>query len=246
MTDPFILPSVFRRRLSRRDALALLGKTAVCLVAANLGPGRARAAGSDPLCVVRPAQTEGPYFVDEQLNRSDIRSDPSGGAIKPGTPLALTVVISRLSGGACRPLEGAHVDIWHCDATGLYSDVKDPRFTTIGQKFLRGYQLTDAKGEARFLTIYPGWYEGRTVHIHVKVRTNPRDWRGYEFTSQMYFDDAFTDRVYAAAPYATRGPRTARNQDDRIFRRGGDRLILDPTPTADGYAAVFAVGLQVP
>jgi len=245
MTDPFILPSVFRRRLSRRDALALLGKTAVCLVAANLGPGRARAAGSDPLCVVRPAQTEGPYFVDEQLNRSDIRSDPSGGAIKPGTPLALTVVASRLSGGACRPLEGAHVDIWHCDATGLYSDVKDPRFTTIGQKFLRGYQLTDAKGEARFLTIYPGWYEGRTVHIHVKVRTNPRDWRGYEFTSQMYFDDAFTDRVYAAAPYATRGPRTARNQDDRIFRRGGDRLILDPTPTADGYAAVFAVGLQM-
>lgn len=245
MTDPFILPSVFRRRLSRRDALALLGKTAVCLVAANLGPGRARAAGSDPLCVVRPAQTEGPYFVDEQLNRSDIRSDPSGGAIKPGTPLALTVVASRLSGGACRPLEGAHVDIWHCDATGLYSDVKDPRFTTIGQKFLRGYQLTDAKGEARFLTIYPGWYEGRTVHIHVKVRTNPRDWRGYEFTSQMYFDDAFTDRVYAAAPYATRGPRTARNQDDRIFRRGGDRLILDPTPTADGYVAVFAVGLQM-
>jgi len=246
MTDHVLLSSLFRRQLSRRDTLALLGKSAVCLVTAGLWPRVAGAAGPDPLCVVRPTQTEGPYFVDEQLNRSHIRSDPSGGAIKTGTPLSLTVAASRLGGGACHPLEGAHVDIWHCDATGLYSDVKDPRFNTTGQQFLRGYQLTDAKGEARFLTIYPGWYEGRTVHIHVKVRANPKDRRGYEFTSQMYFDDALTDRVYAAAPYAARGPRTARNHDDFIFRRGGDRLMLDPTQTADGYAATFAVGLQMP
>jgi len=246
MPDYFTWSPLFRRQLSRRDTLALLGKGAVCLVAASLWPRGAGATGSDPLCIVRPAQTEGPYFVDEQLNRSDIRSDPSGGVIKPGTPLALTVVASRLSGGACRPLEGAHVDIWHCDATGLYSDVKDPRFNTTGQQFLRGYQITDATGEARFVTIYPGWYEGRTVHIHVKVRTTPQDRRGYEFTSQMYFDDTFTDRVYAAAPYAARGPRTARNQDDFIFQRGGDRLVLNPTPAAEGYAATFAVGLQMP
>ncbi|MDF0643206.1 MAG: intradiol ring-cleavage dioxygenase [Nitrospira sp.] len=247
MIDPWMWPSSLRQRLSRRDALTLLGNGAICLVAASLlRPRRAAASGSDPLCVVRPTQTEGPYFVDEHLNRSDIRSDPTDGTIKPGTPLALTVMASRISGDACRPLEGAHVDIWHCDAMGLYSDVEDPRFNTTGHKFLRGYQITDAKGEARFLTIYPGWYEGRTVHIHVKVRTDPRDRRGFEFTSQMYFDDAFTDRVYAVAPYASRGPRTARNQDDRIFRRGGDRLMVDPTPTAAGYAATFAVGLQLP
>jgi len=246
MTDHATSSSLLARGLSRRDALALLGKSAVCLVAASLWPRGAEATGSGPLCIVRPAQTEGPYFVDEQLNRSDIRSDPSSGAVKPGTPLALTVVASRLSGDACRPLEGAHVDIWHCDAMGLYSDVTDLRFNTTDQQFLRGYQLTDAKGEARFLTIYPGWYEGRTVHIHVKVRTAPRDRRGYEFTSQMYFDDAFTDRVYTAAPYSARGPRTARNQDDRIFRRGGGQLILDPAQADGGYAATFAVGLQMP
>jgi protocatechuate 3,4-dioxygenase beta subunit len=180
------------------------------------------------------------------LNRSDIRADPTDGTVKPGTPLALTVAVSRISGEACQPLEGAQVDIWHCDAMGLYSDVEDRRFNTIGRKFLRGYQTSDARGEATFQTIVPGWYEGRTVHIHVKVRTDPRSRRGYEFTSQMYFDDAFTDRAHTAAPYASRGLRTARNQDDRIFRQGGDRLLLNPVQTADGYAATFAVGLQLP
>jgi protocatechuate 3,4-dioxygenase beta subunit len=196
--------------------------------------------------VVRPEQTEGPYFVDERLNRSDIRSDPTDGQVRPGTPLALTLAISRLSAGDCRPLPGAQVDMWHCDALGVYSDVKDPAFNTIGQKFLRGYQITDARGEVKFLTIYPGWYEGRTVHIHVKVRTAAQAGRSFEFTSQMYFDDGLSNRVYADAPYATKGKRSARNQDDRIFRRGGDQLMLAPTPVTDGYAATFAIGLQVP
>jgi protocatechuate 3,4-dioxygenase beta subunit len=196
--------------------------------------------------VVRPEQTEGPYFVDERLNRSDIRSDPSDGHIIPGTMLTLTVLVSRLGAGDCRPLEGAQVDIWHCDALGIYSDVNDPSFKTLGRKFLRGYQITDAKGEAQFVTIYPGWYEGRTVHIHVKIRTEPQAKRSYEFTSQMYFDDGLTDRIHADQPYAAKGRRNARNQDDRIFRRGGDQLMLAPTATADGYAATFAIGLQLP
>jgi len=196
--------------------------------------------------MVRPEQTEGPYFVDERLNRSDIRSDPTNGQVKAGTPLALTLAISRIIAGDCEPLADAHVDIWHCDARGVYSDVKDPSFNTVGQKFLRGYQITDAHGEVRFLTIYPGWYQGRTVHIHVKVRTAPQTKRSFEFTSQMYFDDTLSERVYADAPYATKGKRTARNQDDRIFRRGGEQLMLAPMPTADGYVATFAIGLQFP
>ena len=138
------------------------------------------------------------------------------------------------------------MDLWHCDALGRYSDVEDPHFNTHGQKFLRGYQLTDARGEAKFLTIYPGWYEGRTVHVHVKVRTAPVAQRSLEFTSQMYFDDGLTDRVHADQPYAAKGRRNARNQDDRIFRRGGDQLMLAPTAAADGYAATFAIGLQLP
>ena len=233
--------------LSRREVVAYLGAAgAVWLAGGNLFPRRAVAGTLGSSCVVRPEQTEGPYFVDERLNRSDIRSDPTDGRVRPGTPLALTLLVSRLNAGDCQPLPGAQVDIWHCDALGVYSDVRDPGFNTIGQKFLRGYQETDAHGEARFVTVYPGWYPGRTVHIHFKIRTAPVAQRSFEFTSQWYFDDGLTDRVHAAPPYAAQGPRTARNQHDWIFRRGGDQLMLAPTTVADGYTAAFAIGLQLP
>ncbi|TKB53551.1 MAG: twin-arginine translocation pathway signal protein [Nitrospira sp.] len=235
------------RLLSRRNVLRYLGATgAAWLMAGSLDPRRVAASTLGLSCVVRPEQMEGPYFVDERLNRSDIRSDPTDGRVKPGTPLALTLLISRLNAGDCQPLAGAQVDIWHCDAQGLYSDVQDPGFNTIGQKFLRGYQNTNERGEVRFVTVYPGWYPGRTVHIHVKIRTTPVAKRNFEFASQLYFDDGLTDRVHTAHPYAANGPRTARNQHDWIFRRGGDRLMLVPTTVADGYAASFAIGLQLP
>lgn len=234
------------RLLSRREVLRLLGATGTLWLADGLNPFRAGADTRDPSCVVRPEQTEGPYFVDERLHRSDIRSDPTDGLVRPGTPLALTVLVSRLGPGDCQPLPGAQVDIWHCDALGIYSDVRDPDFNTIGRKFFRGYQITDARGEARFVTIYPGWYEGRTVHIHFKIRTAPAARRSFEFTSQMYFEDGLTDRVHAGPPYAARGQRIARNQHDRIFRRGGDQLMLVPAAAADGYAATFEIGLQLP
>jgi protocatechuate 3,4-dioxygenase beta subunit len=233
------------RFLSRRDALRLLGGSAVCLISSRMMI-RSAAGETSRLCVLRPEQTEGPYFVDERLHRSDIRSDPATGAVKPGMPLALTVALSRVDRGACQPLANAQVDIWHCDALGVYSDVEDPGFSTIGQKFLRGYQVTDSDGEAKFLTIYPGWYRGRTVHIHVKVRTKTKGGGTLVFTSQMYFDDAFSDRIYAAPPYAAKGTRTARNQDDRIFRRGGEQLMLAPTYISDAYETRFAIGLQFP
>ena len=235
------------RFLSRREVVALLGATgAAWLMAGSLALRRALARMPGPLCVVRPEQTEGPYFVDERLNRSDIRLDPADGQVKPGTPLALTLKVSRLSAGDCHPLAGAQVDLWHCDALGVYSDVRDTGFSTIGQKFLRGYQLTDARGEAQFITVYPGWYPGRTVHIHFKIRTATLARRNVEFTSQLYFDDELTDRVHADQPYAAKGPRTARNRHDFIFRRGGNHLMLDPIATADGYSALFAIGLQLP
>ena len=235
------------RLLSRREVVSLLGTTgALWLMGGSLFSRQSNAGTHVPTCVVRPEQTEGPYFVDERLNRSDIRSDPTDGQVKPGTPLALTLQIFRLGPGDCLPLAGAQVDIWHCDALGVYSDVQDPGFNTIGRKFLRGYQITDARGEAKFVTIYPGWYEGRTVHIHVKIRTAPVAQRSLEFTSQMYFDDELTDHVHADQPYATKGRRNARNQHDRIFRRGGDQLMLAPTAAANGYAATFGIGLQLP
>jgi protocatechuate 3,4-dioxygenase beta subunit len=233
--------------LSRREVVALLGSTgAAWLLGPRSRPGQAADTTPIPPCVVRPEQTEGPYFVDEALNRSDIRSDPADGTVTPGVPLALTILVSRLRAAACAPLPDAQVDLWHCDALGVYSDVRDPGFDTTGRKFLRGYQITDARGAARFLTVYPGWYAGRTVHIHFKIRTAPSAGRGLEFTSQLYFDDALTDRVHTAAPYASRGRRTMRNRDDRIYRRGGDQLTLAPVDTADGYRASFAIGLQLP
>ena len=235
------------RILTRREALVLLGGSGAALLTGSGLLHGLSAAGAEvpPECVARPEQTEGPYFVDERLNRSDIRSDPPGGTPKPGLPLALSLTISSLRGGTCRPLPGAQVDLWHCDADGVYSDVTDPHFRTVGRRFLRGYQMTDARGMVRFTTIYPGWYEGRTVHIHFKVRTAAASSPGHTFTSQLYFDDALSDRVLGRAPYAGRGPRTTRNADDRIFRQGGQQLMLDPRPARDGYAANFAVGLQL-
>jgi protocatechuate 3,4-dioxygenase beta subunit len=121
-------------------------------------------------CIAQPEQTEGPFFVDEALERSDIRFDPATGKVSAGAPLALQFVLSRVTkDGACAVLRGAKVDIWHCDALGLYSDVRDRRNDTRGQQFLRGYQVSDADGIVRFATIYPGWYGGRAGHIHFKV-----------------------------------------------------------------------------
>lgn len=235
------------RLLSRRELLHYLGAAgAAWLMVGGLNPGRVGAGTLGPSCVVRPEQMEGPYFVDERLNRSDIRSDPTDGQVKLGTPLTLTLQVSRLNAGNCQPLSGAQVDIWHCDALGVYSDVQDPGFNTMGQKFLRGYQMTDARGEARFITLYPGWYPGRTVHIHFKIRTSPEATRSFEFISQLYFDDQMTDLVHRAPPYATNGPRTARNHHDWIFRRGGERLMLAPTAVTGGYVASFPISLQLP
>jgi protocatechuate 3,4-dioxygenase beta subunit len=232
--------------LTRREALALIGVSGAAILTGctTAEGGDAKSATLLPGCVVRPEQTEGPYFVDEMLNRSDIRSDPVGGAVKTGVPLLLAINVSRIAGGACSPIAGAQVDLWHCDGLGVYSDVTDPGFTTVGQRFLRGYQVTDAAGAARFTTIYPGWYPGRTVHIHFKVRTDPTAVRSYEFTSQLYFDDALTDVVHTRAPYAGKGQRTMKNSDDRIFSRGGEQLLVAAKESDQGYAATFDIGLQ--
>jgi protocatechuate 3,4-dioxygenase beta subunit len=114
----------------------------------------------------------------------------------------------------------------------------------VGQKFLRGYQVTDNDGGVEFLTIYPGWYQGRTAHIHFKIRGQPAGARGYAFTSQLYFDEALSDRVYARVPYVRSAPRT-RNDADFLYRGGGKQLTLAVAPDGSGYAARFDVGLRM-
>ena len=259
------------RILNRREALKLLGLAGAALLA-SCAPGQTSTeqptsaptqtptggsttaatnvpvqvtsavnTGTLPACVVRPEMTEGPYYVDEDLNRSDIRSDPTTGEVKDGAPLTLTFLVSQVSNGSCAPLEGAKVEIWHCDAAGVYSDVSDPGFSTVGQKFLRGYQVTDAEGRATFLTIYPGWYSGRTVHIHFKVHNDTSD-QGYVFTSQLFFDDVLSDQVFTQEPYASKGERNTRNNNDNIY---SDQLLLAVNQANGGYAATFDIGLQM-
>lgn len=227
---------------SRRRALALIGASGAALLT---GARAACAAVGPPSCVVRPQQTEGPFFVEEGLNRSDIRADPRTGAIKPGVPLQLIFRVSRVAGTTCAPLSNAQVDVWHCDAAGRYSDTAGRGSSADAEKFLRGYQRTDAAGTARFLTIYPGWYGGRTVHVHFKVRASGETGSTQEFTSQLYFDDALNDVVLASAPYAGGRRRSMRNGDDFLFRDGGRQLLLDPVKDGEGYAASFDLGLRI-
>src|SRR5262245_30239683 len=223
------------RLLSRRDALAAIGGAAMLAGV----PVRLRAQML-PACIATPAQMEGPFFTDARLNRSDIRSDPADNSVKEGVPLALTLRVSMVTAKGCVPLPGAMVDVWHCDAAGAYSDSDRG---TAGKRFLRGYQMTDGGGAAGFTTIYPGWYPGWAVHIHFKVRVMAGPALGHEFTSQVYFDDAISDRVFARRPYSARGKPDARNKDDGLFRRGGSRLLVALTESRGGYAGEFSVGL---
>lgn len=238
--------------ISRRDALYSMSSV-VALAFLGCGgessgsptsPSSTTGSSSNASCIVTPALTEGPYFVDERLNRSDIRSDPTTGSVKSGVPLTLTVQLSQIgAGGTCTPLGGALVDMWHCDALGLYSDISPQN--TVGQKFLRGYQLSDPAGVAQFVTIYPGWYMGRAVHIHFKVRTTPGSGSGLEFTSQMFFDESLTDIVHAQAPYSSKGRRDTTNSRDGIFQGGGSQLLLPLSASGGGYAGNFSIGVRV-
>lgn len=232
------------RLLSRREILALIGAGGATLLT---GLKAASAAQTDTAaaCVARPRHVEGPFFVDTGLNRSDIRPNPRSGLVRTGTPLRLNFRVSQLNGARCLPLSGAQVDVWQCDADGLYSDTSDFQASTIGQKFLRGYQMTDRKGIAAFTTIFPGWYPNRAVHIHFKIRTGDGSKQRTEFTSQIYFDDELTDVIHAQPAYTARGQRKTRNNRDLIFLIRGSQLVLPLREEKKGYAGTFDIALDL-
>ena len=226
---------------TRRGSLLKLGGLVAGAVAGGTALERstdADAAGTGPAavasglvtCVLTPEATEGPYFTEGDKVRRNVTEG------KPGIPLALRLTVVDVS--TCRPIRGAAVDIWHCDALGVYSDVGGQG--TEGQTFLRGIQRTDAKGVARFRTIYPGWYPGRTVHIHTRVYLGGN----IVHTGQLYFPDRITDAAFTRKPYSSRPNRDPRNSGDSIYRNGGSRSSLRLTKSGTGYVGTLTMGVS--
>lgn len=195
-----------------------------------------------PSCILTPSADEGPYFVDERLLRSDIRADAAGGQPQEGVALALTLRIVDAQGD-CPPVPGAHVDIWHCNAYGTYSG--EPTEETVGRTFLRGYQVTDVDGRVHFTTIFPGWYAGRAVHVHLKVRLVREEKVAYDFTTQLFFDETLIDEIYKRSPYDERGAPDLANGDDYIYRVDGPQLTVPVTAeSGGGYRGSILIGLD--
>jgi protocatechuate 3,4-dioxygenase beta subunit len=200
-----------------------------------------------------PQQIEGPYFVDDMPNRSDIRSDPSDGSVQQGIPLRLVLHVYDVDKGSCIPLSGAQVDVWHANSQGVYSAVQDAG--TGGMMYLRGYQLTDDNGTVRFTTVYPGWYEGRAIHIHAKVRTFEGSEKTLEWTSQFYLNNSISEQVHTQPPYSNHGLEVT-NEEDMIYRGAssdglvqsntGERLMLNLTKDDDeqSYLGTFNIVLN--
>jgi protocatechuate 3,4-dioxygenase beta subunit len=197
--------------------------------AGSSASGPAAVASGLVTCVLAPEMTEGPYFVEGDKVRRNITEG------KAGVPLSLRLAVVDVS--TCKPIRGAAVDIWHCDAGGTYSGTSQQ--STEGLTFLRGIQRTDRNGLAIFRTIYPGWYPGRAVHIHLKVFLGGTT----VHTGQLFFPDRLTDVVYRRAPYNRRPNRDPRNAGDSIYRNGGARSTLKLARSGNGYVGRITMGV---
>jgi len=230
------------RRVTRRHTMTLL---AVGAAGGALMSREAFAAGSGAdagslmpgaeVCAITPETTEGPYYFDPSLERTDITEG------RPGAPADMRL---QVVDAACRPIEGARVDLWHCDAAGLYSGYPgqgDDRGTdTSGQTFMRGTQFADAEGMVRFRTVYPGWYRGRTTHMHFKVFLD----RSTALTGQIFFPDAVSEDVYASPAYSRPGRRDTLNGNDGIARRAGSAAMAQVESGEEAYLVSMIIGVD--
>jgi protocatechuate 3,4-dioxygenase beta subunit len=222
---------VDEQRVTRRGSLLQLGGAGIAAalgwkaVDQASGAGPSAVASGQVLCVLAPEQTEGPFFLPGDKVRRNVTEGKAG--------VLLTLKLTVLDVSTCKPIKGAAVDIWHCDAIGTYA-------AATNKTFLRGIQKTDAKGVATFKTVYPGWYEGRTVHIHVRVSLGGN----VVHTGQLYFPDAVTDKVYSRSPYSSRPGRSTRNPDDSIYRNGGSRSTLKLKKVGSAYTGSITMGVQ--
>ena len=230
------------RKLNRREAigaaavgaLALAGGGAYALSrdgTAEEGAGTtstpAATTEKGASCVLTPEQTEGPYYLEDSKNRSDVTEG------RPGLPLLLNLIVQDAD--SCEPVENATVEIWHTDALGAYSGVDGDSGT-----FMRGGQNGGREGKVSFRTVYPGWYSGRAPHIHVKVHLSGNE----VHTGQFYFPDGVSRAVYARKPYDSRGEAETLNDSDGIYSQGGEQSTLKLSRAGSGYVGSLALGVR--
>ena len=206
-----------RRRLLRDLTGAGVGVAGAGLIGRELLDGVVPADAAAPSCTLSPEVTEGPYYLDLDKIRRDVTEG------KPGLRLDLRIKV--VNARTCKALEDVAVEIWHADAGGTYSGFGQEG--TAGKTYLRGVQLTNESGVARFSTIYPGWYAGRAIHIHMKAhvggRAAGRTYQGGQtaHTGQLFFNDSVSDRVVRLSPYNGRSGTRVRNREDDIYRQAG-------------------------
>jgi protocatechuate 3,4-dioxygenase beta subunit len=215
--------------LRRRDALLALGGLGLGLggLAGYEGTtGAPDAVAAD--CVLSKEVTEGPYWVPNSITRRDV----TGG--RPGVPLALHLTV--LDASTCQPINRADVELWQADNRGVYSAVQGNT-----QRFLRGHQKADAKGRVLFDTIYPGWYRGRTPHIHVKVHVGGQ----VVHTGQLFFSDKVSAAVYRTSAYRSRGQADTTNAQDGVYGQNGRaQLRLAKRAAGKGYRGSMSLGVR--
>ncbi|HVV76985.1 MAG TPA: hypothetical protein VHC43_13205 [Mycobacteriales bacterium] len=236
--------------LSRRNLLRASGTLGAATAVVGLGPlTRALAAvsakstsSSDSTvtdCTMITAGEIGPFFVDGQLERSDVRTNSATGAAVEGVPLKLKLTFNE--GGCNAPLVGARIDIWSANPHGVYSD--EASENTVGDDSLRGYQITDSTGSVNFTTLYPGWYAGRTTHIHARIRTYSGSTLKSDFLTQYFFDA--TSQAAILDAYAADDSTAFQARDtDRVYQaeaaEGGANVLTITGNAADGYSASYA------
>jgi protocatechuate 3,4-dioxygenase beta subunit len=226
--------STTARRLRRRDAIALFGGLGLAAATGSRALGgvlEAPAAGA-ATCVLSPEVTEGPYWIDNKLTRRDITED------RPGVPLALRLTV--VDATTCDAIPHADVEVWHADAQGAYSGYSTGN---TAKRFLRGHQKAGADGRVRFDTIYPGWYRGRTPHIHLKVHVGGH----VVHTGQLFFGDATSRAVYRTSSYKSHGQADTTNGEDDIYdQAGGSKALAKVTKRAHdrGYLAAMTLGVN--
>jgi protocatechuate 3,4-dioxygenase beta subunit len=236
---------------STASSSAAATATATSSAAASATASASASASTSSTCVVTPEGEIGPYFTDDSAsgyNRSNILSNLDGSDTQSGIPLTLTVII-RDSENSCALLSGAQVDIWHCNAAGLYSNESSE--STTGLSWLRGYQITGSTGTVSFTTIMPGWYSGRTTHIHLRVRSSYSEASSTTDgtnTTQLFFPQTLIDTIDTTiAAYDSRGINTTANASDHVYtpETQGATLPSLSGSTSAGYTATFTVDLPI-